>query len=121
MSLNHKQPDPSPSGVGEESVGIATEEPKERGSPPMPNLKLWSATDPFQRHLPNPDPGFTNGWNVLQDKQKKVDNDHCDALKDEIGDVLIFAALFSAIVAAFTLESSKRLRSTTRGQQPCFS
>ncbi|KAJ3541667.1 hypothetical protein NMY22_g3802 [Coprinellus aureogranulatus] len=63
----------------------------------------------FRSALPKPGAEDVDLWKTLLDKEKKYDKNRCDVWKEEIDNVLIFAALFSAIVTAFTLDASKRL------------
>ncbi|KAF8965723.1 hypothetical protein BDZ97DRAFT_1918014 [Flammula alnicola] len=69
--------------------------------------KLWRWNDP---HLyPIPKPGGDHCDTVLQPLLKK-DKIQCDAWKDEVQNLLIFAGLFSAVVTGFAIDSYKRLQ-----------
>ncbi|KAH9477005.1 hypothetical protein JR316_0010921 [Psilocybe cubensis] len=74
---------------------------------PDPPSKLWGIQDPFKYAPPKPE---GDPWALLLDPLIKKDKAQCDAWKDEVQNLLIFAGLFSAVVTAFILESYKNLQ-----------
>ncbi|KAF9478481.1 hypothetical protein BDN70DRAFT_789468, partial [Pholiota conissans] len=48
-------------------------------------------------------------WEILLKHELEADKIRCDAWKDEVQNLLIFAGLFSAVVTAFLIESYKLL------------
>ncbi|KAF9044185.1 hypothetical protein BJ165DRAFT_1330552, partial [Panaeolus papilionaceus] len=50
-----------------------------------------------------------DSWQRCHQLAEKYDNEMCDAWKEEVDKLLIFAGLFSATVTAFTIESYKWL------------
>lgn len=66
----------------------------------------WKCGDPYQYSIPEPD---GNPWEVVLKALLKKDKVQCDAWKDEVQNLLIFAGLFSAVVTAFVMESYKSL------------
>ncbi|PPR07529.1 hypothetical protein CVT26_013553, partial [Gymnopilus dilepis] len=65
----------------------------------------WNCTEPG-RYSPF-QPG--DAWQKCHNLAEKYDNDLCDAWKEEVDKLLIFAGLFSATVTAFLIESYKWL------------
>ncbi|KDR65872.1 hypothetical protein GALMADRAFT_81406, partial [Galerina marginata CBS 339.88] len=55
-------------------------------------------------------PGSGECWKTVLDPHLKNDKVQCEAWKDEVGNLLIFAGLFSAVVTSFTVESYKNLQ-----------
>ncbi|KDR84305.1 hypothetical protein GALMADRAFT_19977, partial [Galerina marginata CBS 339.88] len=49
-------------------------------------------------------------WSILLEPLMKNDETQCNAWKDEVQNLLIFAGLFSAVVTAFIIESYKTLK-----------
>ncbi|KAF8188633.1 hypothetical protein BJ912DRAFT_851078, partial [Pholiota molesta] len=49
-------------------------------------------------------------WEILLKPALDADTTRCDAWKDEVSALLIFAGLFSAVVTAFVIESYKFLQ-----------
>ncbi|KAJ2921081.1 hypothetical protein H1R20_g16014, partial [Candolleomyces eurysporus] len=70
----------------------------------------WSSDDPrvypFPKAEAKPE---SDAWAVCFDLGRKYDKERCDAWRDEVDKLLLFAALFSAVVTAFTVESYKLL------------
>ncbi|KIM43427.1 hypothetical protein M413DRAFT_68915, partial [Hebeloma cylindrosporum] len=68
----------------------------------------WSYKEPHRYPIPrsNEDP-----WETLLEPLLAKDRVQCEAWKDEVQNLLIFAGLFSAVVTSFVVESSKDLRS----------
>uniref|UniRef100_A0A8H8CKU6 DUF6535 domain-containing protein n=1 Tax=Psilocybe cubensis TaxID=181762 RepID=A0A8H8CKU6_PSICU len=75
----------------------------------LPNLpsKLWDIKDTFKYAPPKPE---GDAWALLLDPLIKKDRVQCDAWKDEVQNLLIFAGLFSAVVTTFIAESYKNLQ-----------
>ncbi|KAF8957091.1 hypothetical protein BDZ97DRAFT_120112 [Flammula alnicola] len=69
--------------------------------------KLWKCGDPY-KFAPPQEEG--DPWDKLLQPMLKRDKEQCDAWKDEVENLLIFAGLFSAIVTAFIIESYKGLK-----------
>ncbi|KAH9474541.1 hypothetical protein JR316_0013003 [Psilocybe cubensis] len=69
--------------------------------------KMWNIEDPFQYAPPKPD---GDPWSILLEPLLKSDKLRCDAWKDEVQNLLIFAGLFSAVVTTFLVESYKDLQ-----------
>ncbi|KAF8153910.1 hypothetical protein B0H34DRAFT_70151 [Crassisporium funariophilum] len=81
------------SNLSEES--IATAQPE-----------TWTCHEEYQYPIrPMADP-----WKVCLDRVWDQDNTKCEAWKDEVQNLLIFAGLFSAVVTAFVIESYKSLQ-----------
>ncbi|KAH9474540.1 hypothetical protein JR316_0013002 [Psilocybe cubensis] len=74
--------------------------------------KMWSIEDPFQYAPPKPD---GDPWTILLEPLLKDDKLRCDAWKDEVQNLLIFAGLFSAVVTTFLVESYKDLQPDPSG------
>ncbi|KAJ2915917.1 hypothetical protein MD484_g4506, partial [Candolleomyces efflorescens] len=76
----------------------------------IPNVKPWSSNDPrvyaFPKAEAKPE---SDAWTICFDLGRKYDKERCDAWRDEVDKLLLFAALFSAVVTAFTVESYKLL------------
>ncbi|PPQ90704.1 hypothetical protein CVT25_005012 [Psilocybe cyanescens] len=68
---------------------------------------VWELHDPYQFAPPKPD-GDT--WRVVLEPLIKKDKMRCEAWKDEVQNLLIFAGLFSAVATAFVIESYKSLQ-----------
>ncbi|KAJ3497392.1 hypothetical protein NLJ89_g10353 [Agrocybe chaxingu] len=49
-------------------------------------------------------------WETITDPVRRKDNAQCDAWKNEVKNILIFAGLFSGVVTAFLVESYKNLQ-----------
>ncbi|KDR83160.1 hypothetical protein GALMADRAFT_26591, partial [Galerina marginata CBS 339.88] len=49
-------------------------------------------------------------WSILLEPLMKKDEAQCNAWKEEVQNLLIFAGLFSAVVTAFIIESYKTLQ-----------
>ncbi|PPQ91537.1 hypothetical protein CVT25_008805 [Psilocybe cyanescens] len=69
--------------------------------------KIWKVGDPFQFAPPRPD---GDPWTLLLEPLLKTDKARCDAWRDEVQNLLIFAGLFSAVVTTFIVESYKNLQ-----------
>ncbi|KAF9475235.1 hypothetical protein BDN70DRAFT_996554 [Pholiota conissans] len=71
--------------------------------------KKWipSLDDPYEHAPPKPD---GDPWAILLKPEMEADKVQCDAWKDEVQNLLIFAGLFSAVVTAFVIESYKFLQ-----------
>ncbi|EDR09582.1 uncharacterized protein LACBIDRAFT_326040 [Laccaria bicolor S238N-H82] len=63
--------------------------------------KPWRCGDP--RHYDIPKNG--DAWQKCHAMVEKHDNEMCDAWRDEVDKLLIFAGLFSGVVTAFTIQS----------------
>ncbi|TFK36544.1 hypothetical protein BDQ12DRAFT_243838 [Crucibulum laeve] len=74
------------------------------------NLKqnVWESGGEFEN--PIPDPGG-EPWEVCYRLVRNYDKKTCDAWRDEVDKLLIFAGLFSAAVTSFSIESYKLLQS----------
>ncbi|KAH9475293.1 hypothetical protein JR316_0012404 [Psilocybe cubensis] len=72
-----------------------------------PPPKIWSVGDPFQYAPPKPE---GDPWALLLEPLIKKDKMRCEAWKDEVQNLLIFAGLFSAVVTGFIIESYKNLQ-----------
>ncbi|KDR81291.1 hypothetical protein GALMADRAFT_1125098 [Galerina marginata CBS 339.88] len=70
--------------------------------------KIWNCGDPYI--YPIPMPNNSNCWKGVLDPHIKNDKVQCDAWKDEVQNLLIFAGLFSAVVTSFTVESYRSLQ-----------
>ncbi|PPQ90720.1 hypothetical protein CVT25_005028 [Psilocybe cyanescens] len=68
---------------------------------------VWEHHDPYQFAPPKPD-GDT--WRIVLEPLIKKDKMRCEAWKDEVQNLLIFAGLFSAVATAFVIESYKSLQ-----------
>ncbi|KAH9487226.1 hypothetical protein JR316_0001295 [Psilocybe cubensis] len=74
----------------------------------VPNVhKPWNFDDAFKYAPPRPE---GDSWDILLDPLMKQDKIRCDAWKDEVQNLLIFAGLFSAVVTTFIIESYKSLQ-----------
>ncbi|PFH49469.1 hypothetical protein AMATHDRAFT_63170 [Amanita thiersii Skay4041] len=69
--------------------------------------KPWRCGEPFRFPLPK---NSDDPLGSLYDRMKRYDKNICDAWRDEIEKLLVFAGLFSATVTAFTVESYKWLQ-----------
>ncbi|KAH9474779.1 hypothetical protein JR316_0013244, partial [Psilocybe cubensis] len=78
-----------------------------KSDPDLPTGKLWDVQDPFRFAPPKPD---GDSWALLLDPLIMKDKVQCDAWKDEVQYLLIFAGLFSAVITAFIVESYKNLQ-----------
>ncbi|PPQ90832.1 hypothetical protein CVT25_011974 [Psilocybe cyanescens] len=93
--------------------------PNLKGSSPIPGSQPehqeqfgdvpWHCSDPHRYNIPKKDDSWIRCHNFVE----KYDNEMCDAWKDEVDKLLIFAGLFSATVTAFTIESYKWLSEDT--------
>lgn len=106
-----------------ESVRLAKPHTPPHGS--FSKVRPWSSSDPPRFPLRTPD---VDPWQACLDKSKIYDKGRIELWRDEVDKVLLFvsglwivavlpgtdafiqSALFSAIVTAFTVESSKLLR-----------
>ncbi|KJA20519.1 hypothetical protein HYPSUDRAFT_142030, partial [Hypholoma sublateritium FD-334 SS-4] len=70
--------------------------------PSRSTLKLWRCGDDYKPSLPLPEKDADN-WNNLLAPLMKRDKEQCDAWKEEIQNLLIFAGLFSAVATAFVI------------------
>ncbi|KAF8188649.1 hypothetical protein BJ912DRAFT_1106650, partial [Pholiota molesta] len=61
----------------------------------------------FKHAPPKPD---GDPWEILLNPKLEADTVRCNAWKDEVQNLLIFAGLFSAVVTAFVIESYKFLQ-----------
>ncbi|KAF9524905.1 hypothetical protein CPB83DRAFT_860440 [Crepidotus variabilis] len=66
----------------------------------------WHCGDPHRYGTPKKG----DSWHKCHKLTEKYDNEMCDAWKEEVDKLLIFAGLFSATVTAFTVESYKWLQ-----------
>ncbi|KAF5327416.1 hypothetical protein D9619_004697 [Psilocybe cf. subviscida] len=73
-------------------------------TPPKPLPRL---SDPFENEIPKPD---GDPYNYFLKPMLEKDSIQCNAWKEEVQNILIFAGLFSAVVTAFIVESYQRLR-----------
>ncbi|KDR83167.1 hypothetical protein GALMADRAFT_134659 [Galerina marginata CBS 339.88] len=74
---------------------------------PVEPPKVWDFKDPFVFAPPKPD---RDPWSILLEPLMEKDKIQCEAWKDEVQNLLIFAGLFSAVVTAFIIESYKSLK-----------
>ncbi|KAF9475230.1 hypothetical protein BDN70DRAFT_883939, partial [Pholiota conissans] len=72
-----------------------------------PKRKISNLDDPYDHPLPKPD---GDPWAIILKPEMETDKIQCDAWKDEVQTLLIFAGLFSAVVTAFIIESYKLLQ-----------
>ncbi|KDR78371.1 hypothetical protein GALMADRAFT_95066 [Galerina marginata CBS 339.88] len=68
---------------------------------------MWNLDDPFLYAPPIPE---GDPWDLLLEPLLNRDKMRCDAWKEEVQNLLIFAGLFSAVVTAFIIESYKNLQ-----------
>ncbi|KDR78370.1 hypothetical protein GALMADRAFT_1317448 [Galerina marginata CBS 339.88] len=68
---------------------------------------MWNIDDPFLYAPPKPE---GDPWSILLEPLLKKDKIWCEAWKDEVQNLLIFAGLFSAVVTAFIIESYRNLQ-----------
>ncbi|KAF8960793.1 hypothetical protein BDZ97DRAFT_1905772 [Flammula alnicola] len=90
--------------------------PNLKGASPIPGSQLefqeqfgdipWHCGDPHRYGAPKKG----DSWQKCHELTEKYDNELCDAWKDEVDKLLIFAGLFSATLTAFTVESYKWLQ-----------
>ncbi|KAF9481748.1 hypothetical protein BDN70DRAFT_930582 [Pholiota conissans] len=66
----------------------------------------WRSEDPHRYQIPK----LGDSWHECHNLTEKYDNELCDAWKEEVDKLLIFAGLFSATVTAFVVESYKWLQ-----------
>ncbi|KAF9471730.1 hypothetical protein BDN70DRAFT_926032 [Pholiota conissans] len=73
------------------------------------NAESLRTDDPFStfKYAPKPD---GDPWEIILKPELDADTVRCNAWKDEVQNLLIFAGLFSAVVTAFVVESYKFLR-----------
>ncbi|KAF8626037.1 hypothetical protein AX15_005127 [Amanita polypyramis BW_CC] len=57
-----------------------------------------------------PPPDHGDSWETCNQIVQRMDQSRCDAWKEEVDKLLIFAGLFSAIATAFTIEAYKALQ-----------
>uniref|UniRef100_A0A8H8CG05 CHAT domain-containing protein n=1 Tax=Psilocybe cubensis TaxID=181762 RepID=A0A8H8CG05_PSICU len=69
--------------------------------------KEWELTDEFEEAPKKPE---GDPWKVILDPLIAKENIRCNAWKDEVQNLLIFAGLFSAVITAFVVESYKNLQ-----------
>ncbi|KAF9484102.1 hypothetical protein BDN70DRAFT_196972 [Pholiota conissans] len=74
---------------------------------PAQTRKSMGLDDPYEHAPPKPD---GDPWSILLKPKLETDKIQCDAWKDEVQNLLIFAGLFSAVVTAFVIESYKFLK-----------
>ncbi|KAF8888548.1 hypothetical protein BD779DRAFT_1672226 [Infundibulicybe gibba] len=72
----------------------------------FPHGKTWRCDTPYQV----PVPGSGDSWKACHELAERYDRGMCEAWRDEIDKLLIFAGLFSATVTVFTIESYKWLQ-----------
>ncbi|KIM36635.1 hypothetical protein M413DRAFT_77866, partial [Hebeloma cylindrosporum] len=70
--------------------------------------KQWTRNDPHRYRIPR---GDEDPWETLLEPLLAKDKIQCDAWKEEVQNLLIFAGLFSAVVTSFVVDSSKDLQS----------
>ncbi|KAF8154424.1 hypothetical protein B0H34DRAFT_660573 [Crassisporium funariophilum] len=98
------------------SARLPSRIPNLKGSSPLPGSHLefqdqqfgdrpWRCGDPQRYGTPKKG----DAWHKCHKLTEKYDNEMCDAWKEEVDKLLIFAGLFSATVTAFTIESYKWL------------
>ncbi|PPQ94931.1 hypothetical protein CVT25_004417 [Psilocybe cyanescens] len=68
---------------------------------------MWKCGEAYQYPIPKPD---GNPWEIVLEALLKKDKVQCDAWKDEVQNLLIFAGLFSAVVTSFVVQSYQSLR-----------
>ncbi|KAG2019744.1 hypothetical protein CC2G_005157 [Coprinopsis cinerea AmutBmut pab1-1] len=66
----------------------------------------WTSEDPLQFPIPNEEKTLKDCRKLVE----KLDTVKCEAWKDEIQNLLLFAGLFSAIVTGFSVEATKSLQ-----------
>ncbi|KAH9477537.1 hypothetical protein JR316_0009759 [Psilocybe cubensis] len=69
--------------------------------------KPWTIDDEAYKFAPKKE---GNPWQKLLEPVLQKEKIRCEAWKDEVGNLLIFAGLFSAVVTAFIIESYKTLQ-----------
>ncbi|KDR79392.1 hypothetical protein GALMADRAFT_137234 [Galerina marginata CBS 339.88] len=89
--------------------------PNLKGPSPIPNSqpefqeqfgdRPWHCGDPHRYGAPKKG----DAWQKCNELTEKYDNEMCDAWKEEVDKLLIFAGLFSATITSFTIESYKWL------------
>ncbi|CAA7262542.1 unnamed protein product [Cyclocybe aegerita] len=62
-----------------------------------------------QDQMPEPQAKVRDNWGELFTLAEKDDIAQCDVWRDEVNNILIFAALFSGVVTSFLLEAYRRL------------
>ncbi|KAF9552480.1 hypothetical protein CPC08DRAFT_646840, partial [Agrocybe pediades] len=67
---------------------------------------MWDCGNPYEYPIPKPD---TNSWEIVLEALLKKDKVQCNAWKDEVQNLLIFAGLFSAVVTSFVVQSYQSL------------
>uniref|UniRef100_A0A8H7XMR4 DUF6535 domain-containing protein n=1 Tax=Psilocybe cubensis TaxID=181762 RepID=A0A8H7XMR4_PSICU len=90
-----------------QSANVKQNQPNTGSYSDLPGNKLWDVQDPFKYSPPKPEGDL---WTLLLDPLIKKDKAQCEAWKDEVHNLLIFAGLFSAVVTAFIVESYKNLQ-----------
>ncbi|KAJ2915388.1 hypothetical protein MD484_g5025, partial [Candolleomyces efflorescens] len=76
----------------------------------IPGVRSWTSTGPY---LCLPEEGKMTpeqSWPLCAELALQADKDKNESIRDQINQDLVFASLFSAVVASFVLESSKLLR-----------
>ncbi|KAF5318432.1 hypothetical protein D9619_010906 [Psilocybe cf. subviscida] len=71
------------------------------------DLPLPKLSDPLTTHVPKPE---SDPFEHFLKPMLEKDTVQCNAWKDEVQNILIFAGLFSAVVTAFIIESYQRLQ-----------
>ncbi|KAF9485640.1 hypothetical protein BDN70DRAFT_916765 [Pholiota conissans] len=71
------------------------------------NPLSWKSTDEYKYPVPKPQ---GDHWEIILERFLTKDKSQCDAWKDEVQNLLLFAGLFSAVVTAFAVESYKTLQ-----------
>ncbi|KDR83136.1 hypothetical protein GALMADRAFT_872377 [Galerina marginata CBS 339.88] len=79
--------------------------PDDEDQPEVP--EIWGFDDPFIYAPPKP---TSDPWSILLEPLMKKDKMQCEAWKEEVQNLLIFAGLFSAVVTAFIIESYRTLQ-----------
>ncbi|PPQ91271.1 hypothetical protein CVT25_006214 [Psilocybe cyanescens] len=69
--------------------------------------KEWELSDDFEEAPKKPE---GDPWKVILDPLLEKENIRCNAWKDEVQNLLIFAGLFSAVITAFVIESYRTLQ-----------
>ncbi|KAH9474347.1 hypothetical protein JR316_0012805 [Psilocybe cubensis] len=95
-------------GLGQAGSSVSSSYPySSNWSGNIQKSKLWRCGDPYRYPFPESE---GDPWNCVLEPYRKNDRIQCEAWKDEVQNLLIFAGLFSAVVTAFTVESYKNLQ-----------
>ncbi|KAF9475238.1 hypothetical protein BDN70DRAFT_814406, partial [Pholiota conissans] len=77
----------------------------------MDRTKPWKKIPDLDGPYKHPPPKSDGDpWAILLKPELETDKIQCDAWKEEVQTLLIFAGLFSAVVTAFIIESYKFLK-----------